>query len=118
MIDTSEVGAFPAFIAGGFQVRFGLYLPGLRSADGFEVIVRVIHSDDLFSPAVQPQDSHLAWNAGHPLDLWSTTVPVQPISGTHYGTEGVYLYRFQLWWTPPRGDRRLITRWFTDPFAR
>ena len=103
---------------GGFQIRFGLYLPGIRTADRFEVVVRVIHKDDRFDPAIQPRDSSLVWNAGHPLDLWTATVPVQPVAGTHFGKEGLYLYRFQLWWTPPGGARQLITRWFTDPFAR
>jgi maltooligosyltrehalose trehalohydrolase len=118
MIDVSEVGAFPSLTAAGFQISFGLYLPGISAGDGFDVVVRVIHRDDRFNPAVQPQDSRLAWDAGHPLDLWSATVPVPPVPGTHFGSEGLYLYRFQLWWTPQGGVRQLITRWFTDPFAR
>jgi len=118
MIDISEVGAFPSATPSGFQIRVGLYLPGIRGSDGFEVVVRVIHRDDRFDPTIQPQDFKLVWNAGHALDLWSATVTVQPIAGTHFGDEGLYLYRFQLWWTPPGGGRRLITRWFTDPFAR
>ncbi len=118
MINLSEVGAFPSATAAGLQIGFGLYLPEIRGSDGFEVLVRIIHSDDRFNPTVQPQDSKLVWNAGHPLDLWSTTVPVQPIASTHFGDEGLYLYRFQLWWTPPGKARQLITRWFTDPFAR
>jgi hypothetical protein len=118
MINMAEVGAFPAVTPGGFQIRFGLYLPGIRAQDGFEVLVRLIHKEDRFDPAVQPQDSSLAWTAGHALDLWTATVPVQPVAGTHFGTAGLYLYRFQLWWTPPGGTRQLLTRWFTDPFAR
>ncbi|HKA53426.1 MAG TPA: alpha-amylase family glycosyl hydrolase, partial [Candidatus Binatia bacterium] len=118
MINVAEVGAFPAVTPSGFQIRFGLYLPGIRATDGFEVLVRLIHKEDRFDPAVQPQDSSLAWTAGHALDLWTATVPVQPVAGTHFGTGGLYLYRFQLWWTPPGGTRQLLTRWFTDPFAR
>jgi maltooligosyltrehalose trehalohydrolase len=118
MIDVAEVGAFPSAGPDGFRVRFGLYLPGIRSTDGFDVVVRVIHAGDRFDPAVPPQDFPLAWNAGHPLDLWTATVPLQPIPGTHFATEGLHLYRYQLWWTPPAGRRLLITRWFTDPFAR
>jgi hypothetical protein len=74
--------------------------------------------NDRFDPAIPPRSFQLVWNAGHPLDLWSVAAPVQPITGTHFGTEGLYLYRFQLWWTPSGGSRQLITRWFTDPFAR
>jgi 1,4-alpha-glucan branching enzyme len=117
VIDLSEVGAFPSPTPAGFEIRFGLYLPGIHGADGFQVVVRVIHDDDRFNPAIQPQDTNLVWNAGHPLDLWSVTVPIQPVAGTNFGKEGIYLYRFQLWWTPPGGTRQLITRWFTDPFA-
>lgn len=118
VINVSEAGAFPVTVPGGFQITFGVYLPGIRATDGFDVVVRVIHRDDRFDPAIQPQDSHLLWNNGHPLDLWSATVPVQPVVGTHFGSEGLYLYRFQLWFTPPGGQRQLVTRWFTDPFAR
>jgi maltooligosyltrehalose trehalohydrolase len=118
VVNVSEVGAFPVAVPGGFQITFGVYLPGIRAADGFDVVVRVIHRDDRFDPAIPPQDSHLLWNNGHPLDLWSATVPVQPVVGTHFGSEGLYLYRFQLWFTPPGGQRQLVTRWFTDPFAR
>jgi hypothetical protein len=74
VINVSEVGAFPVAVPGGFQITFGIYLPGIRAADGFDVVVRVIHRDERFDPAIQPQDSHLLWNNGHPLDLWSATV--------------------------------------------
>jgi maltooligosyltrehalose trehalohydrolase len=114
----NEVGAFPSFATGALQIRFGVYLPGIRSPDGFEVVVRVIHQDDRFDPNVQPQNSPLAWNAAHPLCLWSTTVNVPAAAGTSFGNEGVYLYRFQLFWSSAAGVRTLITEWFCDPFAR
>jgi len=91
VVNVSEVGAFPVAVPGGFQITFGVYLPGIRAADDFDVVVRVIHRDDRFNPAILPQDSHLLWNSTHPLDLWSATVPVQPIVGTHFGSEGLYL---------------------------
>jgi maltooligosyltrehalose trehalohydrolase len=119
VINLSEVGAFPSTTPAGFQIQFGVYLPGIRHADGFEVVVRVIHKNDRFNPTIQPQDTELAWSEGHPLDLWTATVPVNPVPGTSFGAEGIYLYRFQLWWTPGAGASPiLITRWFTDPFAR
>jgi maltooligosyltrehalose trehalohydrolase len=114
----SEVGAFPSFAPGGLQIQFGVYLPGVRSVDGFEVVVRVIHQNDRFNPAVQPQDSPLVWNAAHPLSLWSAPVDVPALPNTSFGNEGVYLYRFQLWWSSPVGARTLVTEWFCDPFAR
>jgi maltooligosyltrehalose trehalohydrolase len=118
MIDLTLVGATARSVGGGFQIQFGLYLPGIRATDQFEVVVRIIHRDDRFDPTVAPQDHNLNWNAGSAYDLWSATIPVAPVAGTHYGTPGLYLYRFQLWWTPLGGLRQLITRWFTDPFAK
>jgi 1,4-alpha-glucan branching enzyme len=105
MINLSEVGAFPSPVPGGFQIRFGVYLPGIRATDGFDVVVRVINRADRYDPAVQPTDQHLTWNAGHPLDLWTGTVSAS--------AGGIYLYRYQLFFSG-----RLVTRWFTDPFAR
>src|SRR5262249_37485258 len=118
MIDMSEVGAFPTATASGeFNVRFGTYLPGIRATDGFEVVVRIIHLADRFDPAVSTVDLTLDWQSGHSLDLWSRTVPITPVPGTRFGSEGTYLYRYQLWRRSGL-ERRLITRWFTDPFAR
>src|SRR5437588_4531650 len=118
MINLSEVGAFPSAIPGGFQIKFGLYLPGIRAGDGFDVVVRVIHSHDRFDPSIQPGDFHLTWTSVHPLDLWSFDAPVTPVAGTNFGSPCISLYRFHLWWTRSAGSRQLITRWFTDPFAR
>src|SRR5579875_2778854 len=118
MIDLSEVGAFVSTDTGGIiQIRFGVYLPGIRATDGFEVVVRIIHRDDRFVPGINPQDSSLSWTANHPLDLWTANVPIQAVANTNFGQPGVYLYRFQLWWNAPLGERSLITLCFTDPFA-
>jgi len=36
VINLDEVGAFPSFAPNGdAQIRFGLYLPGIRATDGF-----------------------------------------------------------------------------------
>ena len=118
MINLSEVGAFPSATAGGLSLRFGVYLPGIRGADGFKVVVRVIHSKDRFDPKVQPVDFILTPTAGHPLDLWAGTFSLAPAAGSNFGSEGTYLYRFQLFWTPAGMGQQLVTRWFTDPFAR
>jgi maltooligosyltrehalose trehalohydrolase len=119
MINLNEVGAFPSFDAAGVpHIRFGLYLPGVRSSDGFSVTVRVIHAADRFDPSVKTKDQDLLWNSGTPLDLWTTDLAIPMDPHSHFGQEGLYLYRFQLWWTPAGGGRQLITLWFTDPFAR
>ncbi|MGZ4814169.1 MAG: hypothetical protein ACXVZV_02080 [Terriglobales bacterium] len=119
MIDLKEVGAFPSINQSNqFSVRFGLYLPGIRDTDGFEVLVRIIHSSDRFDPSIMPKDFPLKWQSGHPLDLWTGNVSMQPDAATHFGKDGVHLYRYQLWWNSPGGGRQLITSWITDPFAR
>jgi maltooligosyltrehalose trehalohydrolase len=113
MINLDEVGAFVSVdVSGNFRVRFGLYLPGLRAADGFAVMVRIIHREDRFDPNIPPQDFALTCNS-RPLDLWTHDLTIQEVPGTHFGKEGIYLYRYQLWW-----NGQLLTRWFTDPFAR
>jgi maltooligosyltrehalose trehalohydrolase len=115
----AEVGAFPTLGASGhFNVQFGVYLPGLRAPDGFAVIVRVIHSQDRFTPGIAPRDFPLQWQAGSALDLWSANVSINPVAGTNFGNEGDYLYRYQLQWTPAGQPTKVVTKWFVDPFAR
>jgi maltooligosyltrehalose trehalohydrolase len=118
-INLTEVGASCSVDAGGtLQIKFGLYLPGIRPADGFSVAVRVIQDADRFDPAVPPVDVAMSWAQGSALDLWTVTAALAPDPDSHYGQEGLYLYRFQLFWTPTGGSRQLITEWFPDPFAR
>jgi 1,4-alpha-glucan branching enzyme len=115
----AEVGASAAVNAAeALEIKFGLYLPGIRSRDGFSVIVRVIHDADRFDPDVQPVNVDMIWTQGSALDLWTATATLTPIAGSHYGQEGLYLYRFQLLWTPAGGTAQVITKWFPDPFAR
>ena len=119
MIDMNEVGAFPSFDpSGNFTVRIGLYLPGIRAVDGFSVVVRIIHTDDRFNPAVPTTDCPLHWVDGHPLDLWSITESIVAAPApSHYGQEGTYLYRFQLLWAAPGSGAasQILALWFTDP---
>src|SRR4051795_4123917 len=83
-IDRNEVGAHVT----GTNVRFGVYLPGVRAADGFSVSVRVIHQDDQFVPEIPPISAALTFDTTHPLGLWSgavdlATLPAPP--GSHMG---------------------------------
>lgn len=112
MIDLNDVGAFAsAPTALGVGVRFGISLPGIDPADGYQAVVRVIHRDDRFAPEVAPLDFPLQPN--HPDNLWQgdVTIPTRP--GTSFGLGGAYLYRYQL-----LRNGAVVTRWFTDPFAR
>jgi len=119
LIDLNEVGACPSYEANGIaQIRFGLYLPGIRAKDGFSVVVRIIHAEDRFNPLVKAQDEDLIWAEGTDLDLWSANVALARGGAGHSGEEGEYLYRYQLWWTNAAGTKLLVTEWFPDPFAR
>src|SRR5689334_20402953 len=118
MINPDEVGAFAsAPTMAGVPVRFGLYLPAITPQAGYEVVVRVIHKEDRFDPAIQPLDFRLDFVPDSPNNLWQKDVliPLQP--GTRFGREGTYLYHYQLWQTVG-GNRNLVTLWFTDSFAR
>ncbi|WP_164929324.1 alpha-amylase family glycosyl hydrolase [Gloeobacter violaceus] len=115
-MDILEVGAHP-FVgdAGALKVRFGVYLPSITFAKGYEVLVRIIHKSDQFTPEIPPQDYFLTCRDDHPYDLWEATVELtsQPHPANHFGKPGVYLYRYQL-----RRHGEIVTLWFTDPFAR
>lgn len=118
-----EAGAFATPVnTMGVAVRFGVFLPGIEPKDGYEVLVRVIHKDDRFDPSIPPLDFHLTLEGDSTESLWqaSVTIPVKP--KTHFGQPGTYLYRYQLLQkllSPPNtATTKIVTRWFTDPFAR
>ncbi|QEG41390.1 alpha-amylase family glycosyl hydrolase [Roseimaritima ulvae] len=114
MIDLQEVGAHVSHDGNQWLVRIGIYLPGIRYADGYRVRVRVIHRRDQFVAAIKPLDFDLFCHDDHDLDLWDTTVNVTANRGIgSFGDEGIYHYRFQLL----RGQD-VIVEWFSDPFAR
>jgi maltooligosyltrehalose trehalohydrolase len=114
-INVSEVGALASVTPAGFQIKFGVYLPGVKGTDGFKLTVKVIHADDRFDPRIATTDQDMTWNTDHPLDWWSGTMNVAPVASGHFGSEGLYLYRFQLAWG---ANNQIVTSWFTDPFAR
>jgi 1,4-alpha-glucan branching enzyme len=120
MIDLGEVGAFPSVGSdGSLHVDFGLYLPGIPASEGYQPVVRIIHRDDRFDPAIAPQDFDLRHQAGHPLDLWRASVRLEAIPGTNFGKPGTYLYRYQLLRIGPSAEAgEAVSLWFTDPFAR
>lgn len=114
LIDLDEVGARATKDAAGhWQVRFGVYLPGITFDKGYHVRVRVIHERDQFVRGVEPKSFNLSWHNGSSLDLWDTTVDLTANADGNFGEEGTYLYRFQLL----RGTE-IVTFWFADPFGR
>jgi 1,4-alpha-glucan branching enzyme len=120
MINLNEVGAFVSTPTPlGVEVKFGVYLPGIAPEDGYEVRVRVIHRDDRFNPAIKTFDVPLSLVAGSPNHLWQAEVVIPGKAGTSFGKPGTYLYRYQLLQTLPGTTMpKVVTRWFTDPFAR
>lgn len=117
MINLNEVGAFASTpTESGVPVRFGLYLPGITPQAGYEVVVRVRHKKDRFEPAIEPHDFSLALVPNSPNDLWQAEFLIPVEHGTNFGLPGTYQYHYQLWQTVS-GNRNLVTRWFTDPFA-
>lgn len=113
MINLSEVGAHPQKIAGTWQVKFGIYLPGITFNKGYSVQLRIIHDNDQFIRGIEPKQFFMNWQNGSPNDLWETTIPLLPDAQSRFGQEGKYLYRFQLL----RGSQE-VTFWFSDPFGR
>ena len=115
MISLDDVGAHPRLAAGQWSVRFGLYLPGLTYNKGYRLKVRIIHEADQFVRGIDPREFWMTWVNGSPLDLWTADVQLTPgPSPGHFGHEGRYVYRYQLFGT----DGRPIPFWFPDPFAR
>jgi len=111
MIVLSEVGAASQRdAAGNWSVRFGLYLPGITFNKGYAVKVRIIHEDDQFIRGIEPKDFFLNWVNGSPYDLWKISVPFVSDPTSHFGQQGIYLYRFQL-----LRNNREVTFWFSDP---
>jgi maltooligosyltrehalose trehalohydrolase len=120
LINLSDVGAFASPpTAAGVEVCFGIYLPGIDPEDGYEVLVRVIHKDDRFVPGIPPMDFPLQLLNRDASNLWQGRVTIPVVPGTRFGQPGTYLYRYQLLNKSPGGsDSTVVTRWFTDPFAR
>jgi 1,4-alpha-glucan branching enzyme len=120
MVDPSEAGAFAGAANGdGVPVRFGLFLPGIDQAAGFGVRVLVVNRQDRFDPAVRALPFTLDRVAGNQDGLWRADVTTPLKAGASFGQPGTYLYHYQLLQNlPGSATPRIVTRWFTDPFAR
>jgi maltooligosyltrehalose trehalohydrolase len=99
-------------------VQFGIFLPGVDSANGYAVSVKIIHEIDQYIQAAQaavvPQAHSLDPTYG---DYWSgqinlNTAPA-PQGSSAFGQSGRYVYRYIIH-SPGRGDIDFII----DPFSR
>jgi 1,4-alpha-glucan branching enzyme len=112
-INLGEVGAHVrAARAGGWEARFGVYLPGIRYDGGYRLELRVIHESDQFVREVPAAQVWMSWRGGSALDLWEAVVPLADGLG-HFGQPGRYLYRYRLF-----RDGEALAFAFSDPFGR
>jgi len=100
-------------------VQFGLFLPWVSAADGNAVSVKIIHEQDQFLQDVPPLEFALDHSADATYgDYWSTTVAIdgrnRPRPRSAWGSQGTYVYRFQL--TNPNLSEPID--WIIDPCAR
>lgn len=99
-------------------IQFGIFLPGVDSASGYSVSVKIIHEKDQYLQAVQPvvvpQMHSVDATYG---DYWSGQINLNtaqpPASPSSFGQPGKYVYRYFLH-SPTRGDIDFII----DPFSR
>ena len=97
MIDLDEVGAH-VDVAGRLVVRFGIYLPDITAAKGYQLVARVIHEKDQFAIEIPAKNFLLTFDEQNPLGLWSGTIDLTEYKDTasQFGTPGTYLYRYTL----------------------
>src|SRR6266702_1861280 len=97
MINLQEVGArAQAATEQGVQVSFGLYLPGIRASDGYEVEVMILPKKDHYAIDMTPREFALNHIEGSPNDLWQATIMLVPEADSAFGQSGTYLYRYRL----------------------
>lgn len=99
----------------GSMATFAVLLPGISSQVGYTVALRIIHEKDQF---IQTEPAHHVVMQDLQLppygEVWEVTVDLNgPGSGSHWGEEGEYVYRY--WVRHPSGKE---IDWVVDPFAR
>ena len=99
-------------------IQFGIFLPGVDSALGYSVSIKIIHEKDQYIQAVQPvlvAQTHSV----DPVygDYWSGQIDLNtappPSGSTVFGQSGKYVYRYVVH-SPTRGDVDFII----DPYSR
>ena len=99
-------------------IQFGVYLPGVDSAKGYGVFVKIIHETDQYLQAAQPALVTQAHSVD-PIygDYWSGQIDLNtaapPPGSSAFGQTGRYVYRYLIH-SPTRGDIDFII----DPFSR
>src|SRR5215469_10302339 len=96
-IDLTKVGAHPR-PEGGFATYFGIYLPNITYAKGYQVLVRIIHEKDQFNSDIPAKKFLLTFDDSDPLGLWYATVNLDEYKDaiSSFGTYGTYLYTYSV----------------------
>jgi 1,4-alpha-glucan branching enzyme len=81
-----------------FATSFGIYLPNITYAKGYQALVRIIHEKDQFDIDIPPKNFFLTFDNSDPLGLWHATVKLDDYKDakSSFGTPGTYLYRYTL----------------------
>ena len=99
-------------------IQFGIFLPGVDSAQGYTVSVKIIHEKDQYLQAAQPALVAQAHSVDATYgDYWSGQIDLNtapaPAGTSSFGQSGRYVYRY-LVHSPTRGDIDFII----DPYSR
>jgi len=99
-------------------IQFGIFLPGVDSALGYSVSIKIIHEKDQYIQAVQPVLVAQAHSVDPVYgDYWSGQIDLNtappPSGSTAFGQPGKYAYRYVVH-SPARGDVDFII----DPYSR
>lgn len=99
-------------------IQFGIFLPGVDPAKGYDVSVKIIHETDQYLQAAQTASVSQTHSADPVYgDYWSGQIDLNtaapPPGSTAFGQNGRYVYRYVVH-SPTRGDFDFII----DPFSR
>lgn len=101
-------------------VEFGVYLPWIDSAKGYEVAVKIIHHKDQFIHDVLPLEfsmQHVSTHSNYGA-YWNCIVDIASVSppdnSRGWGDSGQYVYRFEV----VDKHSKAVVDWVIDPFAR
>lgn len=103
------------------KMTFGMFLPWVSAADGYRVVLKILHEKDQFLQDIRSKEFPLTHSVDAEYgDFWSTPAPISidPSGRTSFqsawGTEGTYVYRCQIY----RPGQQDPIDWIIDPYAR
>ena len=114
IFELGKVRAKPYEKNGRYLLDVGIYLPNIKPDKGYELLIKIIHQNDQFTPGIGHEEFKLEYKGGE-YDLWQNTIDMSSTDSKdgHFGSPGKYLYHYQL-----MKDKNIAVNWFFDPFAR